>query len=391
MTAQAVPAPRQSPLRLIAVVSAMLAAISTVVLIGAYFSGHWLLDAQGRPIANDFVNVWAAGRMALEGNAAAAFDWAAHKAMEVQGVGHDFANYYGWHYPPTFLFVAAPLSLMPFLAASLAWLAATLPGYLAAMRAIVGTRAGYLIALGCPAAMWNTVAGQNGFLTASLIGGTLALLEKRPAMAGVLLGLLTYKPQFGLLFPLVLIAGGYWLTIGMAAATALIVAALSWFIFGAAPWLAFAAGLGTTSDAVLTQGLADLNRLQSVFGVVRAHGGSMMLAWSIHITAAAAVAVAVCALWRSRAPYALKAAALCAGTLLVTPYLYMYDLVVLAIAAAFLIRHATRDGFTFADHAALAAAALLLLVYPYATTQVGLAAVIAIAALTAHRVRRALT
>ena len=53
-------------------------------------------------------------------------------------------------------------------------------------------------------------AGQNGFLTAALIGGALGLLERRPALAGICLGLLTYKPQFGLLFPFVLIADRRW-------------------------------------------------------------------------------------------------------------------------------------------------------------------------------------
>src|SRR5262249_2409356 len=163
--------------------------------------------------------------------------------------------------------------------------------------------------------------------TAALIGGTLCFLERRPAFAGLCLGLLTYKPQFGLLFPLVLIADRRWRTIVVAAAVALLLAALSWLVFGtagwarflagllAASWAAFVQGLSATSRVVLGEGGADFNRLQSVFGLVRAHGGSEMLAWSLQGAAALAAAVALVMLWRSRATFDLKAAALVCGAL----------------------------------------------------------------------------
>ncbi len=160
-----------------------------------------MTDAQHQPIANDFVNVWAAGQLTLDGNPAAAYDWPTHRTVEVHAVGHDFDGYYGWHYPPTFLFVAAALATLPYLPAAILWLAATLSAFVAAMATILGGRTGLLVACGFPAATWNVTAGQNGFLTAALIGGTLGLMERRTALAGVCLGLLTYKPQFGLLFP----------------------------------------------------------------------------------------------------------------------------------------------------------------------------------------------
>ena len=51
-----------------------------VVLSGTFLEGDFLIDPQGRPIANDFVNVVAAGRLALDGEPAAAYDWPTHKA-----------------------------------------------------------------------------------------------------------------------------------------------------------------------------------------------------------------------------------------------------------------------------------------------------------------------
>jgi len=214
-------------------------------------------------------------------------------------------------------------------------------------------------------------------------------MERRPAVAGICLGLLTYKPQFGLLFPLVLIADRRWLTMAVAAAVATALAALSSLAFGNASWAAFMHWMPITSRVVLGDGGADWNRLQSLFGLIRAHGGSEPLAWTVQTIASLTVAVGVTLLWRSRAPFALKAAALAACTLVVTPYVYMYDLVVLAVAVAYLLRFALERGFATSEIAGLACAFVLILIYPYVETQVGLAAVLIVLALIAQRALRA--
>jgi arabinofuranan 3-O-arabinosyltransferase len=387
-TAEAILPVRAAPpssRRLIGVIGLALALGYLVFLFGAWRQGHFLTDAQGRAIANDFVNVIAAGRLAVDGAAASAYDWPLHKAAEVRAIGHDFADYYGWHYPPPFLFVAMALALLPYLAAMLLWLAATLAAYAAVLRHIVGDRVGILVALGFPAAIWNVTAGQNGFLTAALIGGTLTFLQARPVLAGVFLGLLTYKPQFGLLFPLVLIVDRRWTTIAAAMMVALAMAAASWLAFGGVSWQAFLHWLPITSHVVLGEGRADFARLQSLFGLVRAHGGGETLAWAIQSAGSIATAALVVWLWRRRAPFELKAAALATGTLLVTPYVYMYDVVVLGVAVAFLLRLALQRGVLASEAAGLAVAGVLILIFPFVKTQVGLAAILIVMMLIVHR------
>ena len=357
-----------------------------IVLGGSYLQGHFLTDPRGRPIANDFVNVWAAGRFALDGQAPAAYDWTAHRDAEVRAVGYDFDGYYGWHYPPPAFFFAAALATLPYLVAAIIWLLTTLAAYVAAIAGILGLRTGVLFALGFPAAIWNVTAGQNGFLTAAQIGGTLGLLERQPALAGICLGLLTYKPQFGLLFPIVLIADRRWLTIAVAALTAIVLAALSWLAFGSASWAAFVHWAPLSSHALIDQGALDWYRLQSVFAFARAHGGGETLAWTVQGIVSLVLAVGLAWLWKSRAAFELKAAALAAGALLATPYLFMYDLVVLAVAVAFLLRLAlAREFLSRIEIAALAAAGALILIYPYVKTQVGLAAVAIVMILVMHR------
>jgi len=283
------------------------------------------------------------------------------------------------------LFATAALALIPYTAASLIWLGATLPAYVAAVRAIVGERAGIFAALGFPAVLWNATAGQNGFLTAALIGGTLGLMERHPTFAGICLGLLSYKPHFGLLFALVLLADRRWRVFVTAAVVTIVMAALSWLAFGAATWEAFVHWMPITSRVVLSEGGADWRHLQSLFGFVRAHGGSETLAWSVQAAMALMLATSLCWLWRSRAPFELKAAALAAGALLATPYLYIYDLVALAIPVAFLLRLALARGFLASEVAGLLAAGALLLSYPYVETHVGLAATVIVAGLIVQR------
>ncbi len=182
-----------------------------------------------------------------------------------------------------------------------------------------------------------------------------------------------------------MIADRRWLTVAVAAAVAIGLAALSWLVFGTASWIAFVHWMPITSHIVLGEGHADFNRLQSVFGLIRAYGGSEELAWTVQTIFSLALAAGLVWLWRSRAAFDLKAAALAAGALLATPYLYMYDLAALAVAFAFLLRYAFARGFFISEVAGFALAGVLILAFPYVKTQVGLAAALIILALVVQR------
>ena len=355
-----------------------------VYLATSYLQGIWIVGPGGG-VPSDFVNVWAAGRLVLEGHPAAVYDWPAHKLVEEAAVGHAFGGYFGWHYPPTFLFVAAALSLLTYATAYAVWVFGTFPIYLAAIRAIVGERTGYLLAAAFPALLANFIVGQNGFLTAGLVGGALVLLPRRPIVAGLLLGLLTYKPHLGLLFPIALVAAGYWRAFFTAAMVAVLMAVAAWFAFGSDTWQAFFANIGHTSQAFLSDGWADWGKLQTAFGLTRMLGGGETLAWAVQGAVALVAAIAIALLWRSRAAYEIKAAALATGAMLATPYLYTYDLVVLAVPLAFLFRLGRVRGFLPHEMAGIGVACLLVLIFPFVKAPVGFAALLVVAALIARR------
>ena len=371
--------------RLLAIIGLALALSYAVFLTACIVEGYWLIDRHGHGIGNDFVHLWATGRLVLGGHPAAAYDPDLQRQAQAIAIGRPFEGDEYWPYPPTFMFAAALIATIPYVPASAAWIVATGAGYVAAIRCILGGRLGLLFACGFPGALWTIMAGQSGFLSAGLIAGTLGLMERHPVFAGCCLGLLTYKPQFGLLFPLVLAVGGRWRVIIAATLMALILVGASWLAFGAGTWEAFVHSLTTVSQRTLSQGLSGWYSLQTIFALVRALGGSERLAWVIQSASALGIAVALCVLWRSRVPFDLKAGALSVGGLLATPYLFFYDLVLLAVPTAFFLRFALTNGFRRSECVLLPISGALILSYPLAPTQVGLAAILIVAFLIGHR------
>jgi len=192
-----------------------------VYIVVACVQNSWLTAPDS---VTDFVTLWAAGRMALANHAAAAYDWPTLKLVEESILGHPLNGYLGWPYPPTVFFIVVPLSLLSYVNAFVLWVLGTFLTYLAAIRAIIGDRVGYLLAASFPAVLANFIVGQNGLLSASLIGGILIFLERRPISAGVLLGLLTFKPHLGFLFTIALLVSGRWRVLASAGVVAALIA-----------------------------------------------------------------------------------------------------------------------------------------------------------------------
>ena len=371
-------------------------------------TSNGVTDYQGRPIGTDFSNVYAAGTYVLEGHPEKPFDPAAQHARE-QAIFGAATPFYGWHYPPFFLFVAAVLALMPYGLALAVWQVVTFGLYLWAIRAVLviprtlgegaseptgrreappddrlreeaggvshpqisppvrlrrppspfgggisGDHLWLLLAAAYPAVFINLGHGHNGFLTAALVGGALILLDRKPLLAGILFGLLAYKPQFGLLIPLVLVASGRWRAFGAAAATVVLLGLATTIAFGPQVWDAFMASTGFTRAVVLEAGETGWHKIQSVFSWVRMWGGPVPLAYAEQGAVTLAAAGALVWLWRSEAAFALKATALAIAVILATPYSLDYDMMVLAVAIAFLAADGLARGFAPYEKSALA-------------------------------------
>ncbi|WP_398483756.1 glycosyltransferase family 87 protein [Tardiphaga sp.] len=363
-------------------------AILQIAFFPLYYGHGWIVEGNGLGVPTDFINVWSAGRLVLDGHPASAYDWDIQKQVQIGVLGQTYPGNFAWHYPPPFLFVASLLAKLPYAVAFAGWACISVVPYLVAMRTIVGRPFGMLLALAFPVVFTNVLVGQNGFLTASLIGGMLVLLPTRPILAGICLGLLSYKPQYGVLFPLVLIAAAQWRAFASAAVTTILLAVASWLAFGTESWLAFFKWMPMFSQAFLVEGRAPFGKMQSIFALVRYFEGGETLAWTLQWILVAAVAVSLVWLWRSRTRYEWKAAGLAIGALLATPYLFLYDVMVLAIAVGFLIRVGVSEGFLGHELPALGLAAVMLVSYQFiGPVPTGFGAAVLVAALIGIRIR----
>ena len=327
--------------------------VSLAILAYLLATADGTLDQRGRPLGTDFSQVWTAGRMALDGRAAQVWDWTAHRAIQEALHGPRLTEWYGWHYPPPFLLVAAALAALPYVPALFLWQAATLIPFAWLIRRFTGRPEAWLFVLAAPASLICVLHGHNGFLTALLLGGGLMLLEKRPFLAGLLLGCLVYKPQFALVLPLLLLALWNWRAIAGAALSSLALIAVTLAIWGWPVWQAFLDSLPLTQSIVIEQGRTGWEKIMSPFAAVRGWGGPVELAYAVQ--AAFTVAAIAATLWLARmARPDLRNATVTAAVLIATPYVLDYDYVVLLAGIAFLWRDATRHGWLPWEKSALA-------------------------------------
>jgi alpha-1,2-mannosyltransferase len=306
---------------------------------------HGLIVPLEKPTTTDFVSFYAAGLLSNAGAPALAYDQAVHYAVEqnvtAPGIGYQF-----FFYPPPYLLLCAALAKLPYLVSFVLFEAASLLLYLAVARRILGMAGSETLVpiLAFPALFWTMGLGQNAFLTAALFGGATLLVESRPLVAGLLFGLLCYKPHFGLLVPVALASGGHWRSFLGAAVSVGALVLLSLGLFGWETWHAYLAA-AADSAATYENGRIDLSGIISPFAGIRLAGGSAAFAYGVQAVATLAGALFVAHIWRQRVSLPVRAAALTAATLVCVPVILIYDLMIGAVAMLWLVRAARQTGF----------------------------------------------
>jgi len=283
-----------------------------------------------RPLAVDFVSFWAAARMALQDQAAAVYDVAAHHSVEATAspIGGFLLPF---PYPPPFLLFLAPFGLLPYPLAFAVWVAAT--GLLYVFAAGLPKR----LTLGFPVVVSSGLVGQTGFLTTGVFLAGTQCLRARPFLGGAILGLMVIKPQLALLLPVALLAGGHWRAIVGAALSSVALVALALLLFGPETYRGFFQMLPRYAS-YMGDSLWPWNELMSPFAFARWFGAGQTAAWLIHGGIAAVAGVVVWRAWRL--DWEAKVPVLAAASLLIPPYLFTYDGLLLVVPFAWL---ATRN------------------------------------------------
>lgn len=332
------------------------------------------LTANGRPIGDDFVNYWSGPFLAWHGRVADVYNWLPYQAFQRSVVGNDLGPYL-YAYPPVLLILTAPLAALPYVPGLAVWLIAGWVCFWRALRLALPGRDALLLAAATPAVFVNAHSAQNGTWTAAFLGGGLCLLERRPFVAGMLFGLMIYKPQLGVLIPIALIAARQWRAIAGATLSAGVLLLASVVFFGADLWREYLS-LGTfMRQMVLEQGAAGWNRMVSVFVFARVLGADVQVAYAVQAVVGLIAACVVVFAWLREVPAPLRYAALVLGTFLAIPYLQDYDLVVGAFVVVWLTRPECLAYYS--ERAAMIAAGLILTVPLFAsvlTNMTGVAA-----------------
>jgi len=333
------------------------------------YNSDGILDSQGRMLGSDFTMFWLASNFVLEGAIDAVYDWDRVAAAQ-RGLFDYDRGLYAWSYPPTFLIYAFPLALLPYAWSYVAWCVATFAALAAVIRRMAPSPYSLWLLLGFPATLVNGVHGQNGFLTAALFGGALYLINRRPVAAGVLFGLMTYKPQFGVLIPLALIAGRQWTVFFAAAGTTLALLALTSAVYGVESWLSFWHNIPQLYQAVL-DGRPALINVPSLMITLHLLGVDHGVAQTLHVALALAVAAAIAWVWYKRRATVASAAVLATGAIFVPPHPYGYDLALLAVPIALIGWRAYQSGLLKGEREVLVLAWLTPIIVWLSVTVIG--------------------
>ena len=353
----------------------LLAVINALTLIVLLRNGMWLYQPDGEPWAHDYVAQWAAGHRVLSGHAAQVYDWADQIAYQSKLIGASKPVELYIFYPPHFLFTTPLFAWLDYLPASLAFLIVTTAAYAASLNLLLKDWVkATLVAVSGGGAFYSIWWVQNGFLTAALLTAGVVLLKKRPVLAGVFFGMLTIKPQLGLLIPIALLCSRNWRAIAAASGTFLLLAAAAELFLGAGIWARFFASIGATS-AFLAEGNLWFKQ-QSVFALAFPFVGPTF-AWVIFAGLAAGIVVIVASMWSRAGAHMARSSALISGSLLVTPYVYTYDAVPLTAAAVMLLKGDGGNGPSRWERLLIFAACLAPMASRYAySTAVPLAALV---------------
>ena len=299
-----------------------------------------------RPAFNsDFRGPWSFANFARHRPVAEIYKATVLQAFQRQ-LYPDFRSFFPYQYPPSFLLPTWWMGDFSYQAAQTIWTGTGLALFIAAGWLFFKPsqrRFAILAMLAAPASLLNGAAGETAyFATAFLLFG-FAMLPNRPVLAGVAFGLLTLKPQLGVLIPFALLARGEYRAIAAAGLTALAIIALSCAVFPAGLWLTWLHMLPVYQAQYFAAGKAlNLNIVVTIAANLISLGASPGTAWTVQMLASLACIIAVIAVFR-RGSYRLSVAALCTGTFLAAPHAYAYDTIPLT-AAMVLLNPRSRPG-----------------------------------------------
>ncbi len=310
-------------------IAAAIIGVMGYLLIGA----NGLLLANGQPVFGDFIAFWSAGRVALDGHPEHAYDVAiarAYQQLAVPGVAYVAP----WNSPPTFMLFVVPLAMLPYPVAAILFLLVTSAIYIYAALKILPDKRALIFALTMPAAVYHLGTVQSGLLTAGVTALAIHWLDKHPARSSVMIALLAIKPHLAIMWPVLLAVTRRGRTFLMTAVITAGFVLTAGLIVGYDAYGLFLDNL-TDSQNLISDQRITTPAYASLYANLLALGAREWLAIGIHFASSVAALGSACWVFVNGARNH-QGAALCAATLLFSPYLFFYDFTLLGLAVALL-------------------------------------------------------
>ena len=313
----------------------------------------------------DYMILYTAGKTALSGDAVEIYNTPKQHAMTLQDIGYDIPDDMHWFYPPTLLLaLVSVLSIFPFGASYLLWLAVTLAlAVLGCATMLPKKKSLALLVVSFPAVMYNFRWGQNGFLSTALLAAGIGLMETYPILSGLMFGLLTYKTWLAVFPLLILLVTRKWKVFGWSCFFTALTGGISLAVFGAETWRAFFQQIftaGTTLFTSIWESSADIQpNMQTALRLMGINGTLLYVILAL-LSVAATYMVAM--VYRNTERLALRGSAMVLGIFAVIPYYIEYDLMLLSIPTILLIYDCMQEGYVKTDFVAVGALWLMPLI-----------------------------
>ncbi len=244
-----------------------------------------------------------------------------------------------WLYPPTMNLLAMVFAKLPLALSFWVWRVTCwgIAGFLLRLAGLpwIVILAGVL----SPAALHDTLGGQNGTLTGALAASALLLIDRHPRLGGAIAGILCIKPQAALVFPMVLLQRR-WAAFYACAVTVMTLIGLSLVIEGIKPWIWFLTVGRSASRQILQAPFSEVFPAGgcTVFMMARSLHASLDFALLIQGVCSAVASILVWQLWwRREGNLMARVAATLSFAVLITPYGFMYDLTGFSIGMATMV------------------------------------------------------
>lgn len=289
--------------------------------------------------ARDFTALWAAGRASATDVLAVLSNPISFTSYLRDLFGAGIPNQI-WPYPPPILLIARPLAALPFLPGFVLYTTLSIIALLFALRSSLLSGPKQAAILLSPAVATNALTGQNGAVISAILIGGLFWIDRRPILAGALLGALAIKPQFAVLLPICLISGGHWKAAIAGCVSAISLAFLSVIVFGYEPWVEFFLGQKALTAYIGAPWRSDPAQsiFTSAFMAARSLGAGLSLAYVIQGAVTAGCAYLAWQVWRMPGISTnRRAAATLPLILLAAPWVHTYDMPALAVAVALML------------------------------------------------------